>query len=109
MAKDTCWQLLLQALQHVLLPWFPTKVDARRAGVQSSTIVVDRQVHQLFQAAEQSADQTIVLKGPNSCQVCNTCQSILLCMCKPVNQCSNWAAQASQCACSRSVGQTLGH
>ncbi len=80
MAKDTCWQLLLQALQHVLLPWFPSKVDACSAGVQSSTIVIDRQVHQLFQPAEQSADQAIVLKGPKSCQVCNHCQSILLCL-----------------------------
>ncbi len=78
MTKDTCWQLLLQALQHVLLPWFPSKVDACSAGVQGSTLMVDRQVHQLFQPAEQSADQTAVLKGPKSCQVCNPCQSTML-------------------------------
>ncbi len=78
MTKDTCWQLLLQALQHVLLPWFPSKVDACSAGVQGSTLVVDRQVHQLFQPAKQSADQAAVLKGPKSCQVCNPCQSIML-------------------------------
>ncbi|DBA72992.1 TPA: hypothetical protein ACH3X2_009937 [Trebouxia sp. C0005] len=69
MAKDTCWQLLLQALQHVLLPWLPSKVDASSGGAQGSILVVNRRVHQLFQPAEQSADQAIVLNGPRSCQV----------------------------------------
>lgn len=98
MAKDTCWQLLLHALQHVLLPWFPSKVDACGAGVQCSALVDDRQVHQLFQPAEQAADQAIVLKGPKSCQVCNHCHSILLCLLQHLNlvfQCSGLHKQAN--------------
>lgn len=66
---DTCWQILLQLWTQRRVNLLPDISDTRSLKTEASKPEVSEHIQQLFQPAQLSEDNKIILEGPKACQV----------------------------------------